>query len=427
MSIKCSYFTGHVAGIRQTEEVLDTGHPYFTFYDVLLAPNQPVDAKEDAIQIIDKALQEKLTGEYFSEEKLIQAIDYANKKFLDASSGKNNAVSILIICKSPKKDELLVAGVGDCRVYAAQISFSKLIFSDPYNCFRENHTSSQDRLKNLKNALGRSDNLKVHVRTFQREPFERLLAVSYGVYTQIFEKEFQALAFQLNDPRLGALKQLTTCSQKEHEIKTCVISFEEEANTQISTSVKAELDGLKKRYKYTVASFLILAIVCALVLIFQMTNHPKISAIKEKSWGVFSLRKPEKMLVDANLNHNLLANETEEQVKSLIEKNAYQKNLLEEKDTLIMNLQEKILTLKKLLEEDHKDLDYNNILKNDEETKFTYSGEERTHTVQTGETLSTISKQYYGTAKKASIIFEANKNKLKDQNQIKVGMKLFIP
>lgn len=51
----------------------------------------------------------------------------------------------------------------------------------------------------------------------------------------------------------------------------------------------------------------------------------------------------------------------------------------------------------------------------------------RTYTVQSGDTLSKISKQFYGDANKYMQIFEANRDQLKDPNVIKVGQVLKIP
>lgn len=50
-----------------------------------------------------------------------------------------------------------------------------------------------------------------------------------------------------------------------------------------------------------------------------------------------------------------------------------------------------------------------------------------TYTVKPGDTLSKIAKQFYGDARKYSIIFEANRDILDDPNVIKPGQKLQIP
>ena|SRR5215468_4904067 len=51
----------------------------------------------------------------------------------------------------------------------------------------------------------------------------------------------------------------------------------------------------------------------------------------------------------------------------------------------------------------------------------------RTYTVQAGDSLSKISRHFYGDANQYMKIFEANKDKLADPDKIKPGMELNIP
>jgi LysM repeat protein len=51
----------------------------------------------------------------------------------------------------------------------------------------------------------------------------------------------------------------------------------------------------------------------------------------------------------------------------------------------------------------------------------------QTYTVQPGDTLSKIAKQFYGDANAYMHIFDANRDKLNDPNMIKVGQVLTIP
>jgi nucleoid-associated protein YgaU len=51
----------------------------------------------------------------------------------------------------------------------------------------------------------------------------------------------------------------------------------------------------------------------------------------------------------------------------------------------------------------------------------------RTYTVQAGDTLSKISKQFYGNANQYSKIFEANRGQLSNPNEIRPGQQLVIP
>ena len=51
----------------------------------------------------------------------------------------------------------------------------------------------------------------------------------------------------------------------------------------------------------------------------------------------------------------------------------------------------------------------------------------RAYVVKPGDTLSKIAKEFYGNANDYMRIFNANKDKLKDPNQIQVGQELKIP
>lgn len=51
----------------------------------------------------------------------------------------------------------------------------------------------------------------------------------------------------------------------------------------------------------------------------------------------------------------------------------------------------------------------------------------RHYTVQAGDTLSKISKQFYGTPNQYTKIFEANRDKLQSPDRIQVGQELTIP
>lgn len=51
----------------------------------------------------------------------------------------------------------------------------------------------------------------------------------------------------------------------------------------------------------------------------------------------------------------------------------------------------------------------------------------RRYTVQSGDTLSRISQQFYGNASQYMRIFEANRDQLNDPNKIRPGQQLVIP
>ncbi len=55
------------------------------------------------------------------------------------------------------------------------------------------------------------------------------------------------------------------------------------------------------------------------------------------------------------------------------------------------------------------------------------AGEAQTYTVQKGDTLSHIAKQFYGKAGQWNAIFEANRDQLDDPDRIQPGQVLRIP
>ena len=51
----------------------------------------------------------------------------------------------------------------------------------------------------------------------------------------------------------------------------------------------------------------------------------------------------------------------------------------------------------------------------------------RTYTVQSGDTLSTISKRFYGTPSRWIDIYQANRDRLPSENALRVGQTIRIP
>ena len=69
----------------------------------------------------------------------------------------------------------------------------------------------------------------------------------------------------------------------------------------------------------------------------------------------------------------------------------------------------------------------NPALQSAQQSSQTAAGGSQTYTVKSGDTLSKIAKQFYGDAGQYMKIFDANKDKLKDPDQIQVGQELKIP
>lgn len=71
--------------------------------------------------------------------------------------------------------------------------------------------------------------------------------------------------------------------------------------------------------------------------------------------------------------------------------------------------------------------DFSGVTSSVDSTEEVMGGAEQTYTVQKGDTLSHISKQFYGKASQWNAIFEANRDQLDDPDRIKPGQVLKIP
>ena len=71
--------------------------------------------------------------------------------------------------------------------------------------------------------------------------------------------------------------------------------------------------------------------------------------------------------------------------------------------------------------------DVQSTISSTEEITSATAGEAQTYTVQKGDTLSHIAKQFYGKAGQWNAIFEANRDQLDDPDRIQPGQVLRIP
>lgn len=82
----------------------------------------------------------------------------------------------------------------------------------------------------------------------------------------------------------------------------------------------------------------------------------------------------------------------------------------------------------KLINPTYDDLTANISVTESHAPSASYGGQgSQTYTVKPGDTLSKISKQFYGNANEYMRIFYANSDKLKDPDKIQVGQQLTIP
>ena len=71
--------------------------------------------------------------------------------------------------------------------------------------------------------------------------------------------------------------------------------------------------------------------------------------------------------------------------------------------------------------------DVQSTISSTEQVTSATAGEGQTYTVQKGDTLSHIAKQFYGKASRWNAIFDANRDQLDDPDRIQPGQVLRIP
>ena len=71
--------------------------------------------------------------------------------------------------------------------------------------------------------------------------------------------------------------------------------------------------------------------------------------------------------------------------------------------------------------------DFGNVQTKVSSTEQIVGGDERSYTVAEGDSLSHIAKHFYGKASRWPLIFEANRDQLKDPDKIRPGQVLKIP
>ena len=157
----------------------------FLFLDLL--SDEPLDGLVDPIR---SALSTRLETHTFPlhEAEVKEAILFAQLTLLKLlPPGTNAALSCLVLVHNP--DGLLCAGAGDIRAYTLQSDKITRFFADPLNMEVQPHLSSKERLKVLKNALGRSTEPIIQIRHLLRRDLPALLIAPYSIWSKTEEQQ----------------------------------------------------------------------------------------------------------------------------------------------------------------------------------------------------------------------------------------------
>lgn len=277
---------------------------YFLFCDAVSSTGP--EQRELSIQVVENAIREKLENlplEHINETNLILALQHANKKLLEFNKKEqiNILVSAVIMALNPvaidystkeKGCELMIAGVGDCRIYQIDQEEITLTFYDPKNSFRSMSITPQKRLLSLDNALGKKSNLYIQTRKIFKSHSQRYLAVSCGVYQQATEKSL--LAIGLNSKEASVF--ISSCPSKDNDLAASCLILENAASASKNLSSIEPRPKVRKRSIVTLAasSAVILAIALFGINYILENNQKKQLGASSDNAEIASLMKQSK-------------------------------------------------------------------------------------------------------------------------------------
>lgn len=277
-----------------SEKISNNGASYVLFCDEV--PKQIGNSQ--AIQIIEKAINSKLahlSSEKLTEMNLTAALQFANSELLDYNqTNKTNAlVSAVLVALNPiafdsetniKGAELIIAGLGDCRIYQVDSEELTLSFYDPRNPFRTLYVSPQKRLISLENVLGKKPNIQVLCRRIFKSQSQRYLIASCGCYQQATQQELLSLGTDTGDLSQAMSAFFSHCSSKENDLKMMMISLENSLSKESPAPKKPSTSTISA--KKTKTPFLVGAALVALGLagtLFYQNTHKNEGSVHAKN------------------------------------------------------------------------------------------------------------------------------------------------
>lgn len=252
MKIKGHLFTLKPSGIQESSYESDSSQKDLLshlsiFCDVLSVDDRgkllsPEDntALASLIELWIRESLEKHATTFIDEEVLSSALKYANHRLLqsDHPELERFAISAVIIAptesstlshdpfhrKSKSNHDILIVGIGDCRVYQIKSHKADLIFCDPLNQNSEIELSAEDRLYSLHNAIGLNQTIDIHCERISFDTFQQYALVSYGFYQRVKEQEILEIGLNPKKFQYDTYKHLNQNTPDNNQ-KIQVISF----------------------------------------------------------------------------------------------------------------------------------------------------------------------------------------------------------
>lgn len=293
MKITGSTFHLNPSGVQEIPQDSPGSRRTFIFCDCV-HPTMDENALEKNRSQVMIAMTEKSMRFYletlhkgaWDQQALVDAIEYAHQKLRVGRDQSNFPLAVsacvFLTSESPndnKDHKVYYAIAGDIRCYRIQNeSLLPLIaLKDPV----PDYPSTQERFKQLENALGREGKLRIESGQIDLPSTknQNFLFASYGLYSQSNDIELAAITKDPWHHKTGATKFINSRAQKQHFLRLCSVSFH-------ANFTEKELSQQKEKERYQAMSttpdtpqpsrqnFLILGLSVATgVIILLMTTH----------------------------------------------------------------------------------------------------------------------------------------------------------
>jgi hypothetical protein len=334
-TIQSTHYHSTNAGVQKTP--YPSGCFYHIYCDEVPLPEGsklPADV-DFPRRLVEKAIHAKLstlTVERLNEQALAEALRFANAQLMEFNKKHKiqTLVSAVIIALNPlaidpvtneKGSELIIAGIGDTRVYQIDPEGLSLTFFDPMNPYRALQVSSHKRLISLDNALGKKPKPHAQIRKIFKKDSQDYLIASCGAYQQATLEELFAVAQSPSNPEKGVEAFFKQCKLKDNELQLTFLELKNSA----APKRKAVAKQGKKASKAGLAIALSAAVVAGAILLNLQSEDKTVSttpaplAITTESPELLQLQKQSQQQAEVIAMLKSAIDEKTEELQSLRE------------------------------------------------------------------------------------------------------------
>lgn len=239
------------------------------------ATHEPGELRREIAEAVASTL-ELVEYNLLSEHHLVKALEAAHRRIVSDHAG---LASALLVAESESNGpDLLVAGVGDLRLYGAMGDSVELTFCDPYHLDQVGLTSTQERRNTLRNVLGSEEKLDIYCRKLARANYRMLIPLTYGAYSQVSDQAWSAVG---SSEGVEEWLKRELSAEGHHPASGWIIDLSRKPQSRPTPTPVAPPPLFQKRRKLTVSRAVNVLIVVGLVVLTVSVWH----AIGERGKG----------------------------------------------------------------------------------------------------------------------------------------------